>query len=60
MSDKGIDEQFPTNPINPYGMSKLMSENILQDTAKANKDFKYVILDILMSLVQMFIMKKIF
>ena len=43
MSDKGIDEQFPTNPINPYGMSKLMSENILQDTAKANKDFKYVI-----------------
>ena len=39
----GISEDFQTNPINPYGMSKLMSERVLQDTAKAHKDFKYVI-----------------
>lgn len=39
----GIDEEYPTNPINPYGMSKLMSERVLQDTAKANSEFKYVI-----------------
>jgi UDP-glucose 4-epimerase len=31
-------------PINPYGMSKLMSENVLIDSGKAYKDFKYVIL----------------
>jgi UDP-glucose 4-epimerase len=40
----GIDENFPTNPINPYGQSKLFSEKIIIDTAKANKNFKYVIL----------------
>jgi UDP-glucose 4-epimerase len=39
----GIDENYPTNPINPYGMSKLMSERVLQDTALAYEDFKYVI-----------------
>jgi UDP-glucose 4-epimerase len=39
----GIDETFSTNPINPYGMSKLMSETILKDAAKANKKFKFVI-----------------
>jgi len=39
----GIDETYPTDPINPYGMSKLMSERVLQDAAKANPGFKYVI-----------------
>lgn len=39
-----IDERAPTHPINPYGMSKLMSEQILQDTAKSNMNFRYVIL----------------
>jgi len=39
----GIDENFPTEPINPYGQSKLFSEKIIQDAAKANPDFKYVI-----------------
>jgi len=39
-----IKESTPTNPINPYGMSKLMSEAVLQDTAKANDHFKFVIL----------------
>ena len=41
--DDGLDEKFPTNPINPYGMSKLMSERVIQDTAAAHKDFKFVI-----------------
>ncbi len=40
---EGISEIYNTNPINPYGMSKLMSERILQDTAKAHENFKYVI-----------------
>ncbi|WP_457562880.1 UDP-glucose 4-epimerase GalE [Caminibacter pacificus] len=39
----GIKEDFPTNPINPYGQSKLFSEKIIQDAAKANPEFKYVI-----------------
>lgn len=39
-----VDEFSATNPINPYGWSKLMSERVLIDTAKANKDFKYIIL----------------
>lgn len=38
-----ITENNPTQPINPYGRSKLMVERILADTAKAH-DFKYVIL----------------
>ncbi|TQV64457.1 MAG: UDP-glucose 4-epimerase GalE [Sulfurovum sp.] len=43
MSTEGIDENYATKPINPYGMSKLMSERVLQDTALANSDFKFVI-----------------
>ncbi|PLY10519.1 MAG: UDP-glucose 4-epimerase GalE [Arcobacter sp.] len=39
----GIDEKYPTSPINPYGMSKLMSEKVLQDTASLNDNFKYMI-----------------
>lgn len=39
-----IDENTLLAPINPYGMSKLMSEQVLKDTAKANQNFKYVIL----------------
>ncbi len=39
----GLHEKLPTNPINPYGMSKLMSEQILQDTASAHSNFKFVI-----------------
>jgi UDP-glucose 4-epimerase len=38
----GVKEDFPTNPINPYGQSKLFSEQIIQDTAKIS-EFKYVI-----------------
>ncbi|BCD60561.1 UDP-glucose 4-epimerase [Nitratiruptor sp. YY08-14] len=40
----GIKEEAPTYPINPYGQSKLMSEQILKDTANAYSDFKYVAL----------------
>lgn len=38
-----IDEDFVTNPINPYGQSKLMSEQVIKDEAKVNKNFKYCI-----------------
>ena len=38
-----IDEEFETNPINHYGHSKLMSEQIIKDEAKVNSDFKYII-----------------
>jgi len=43
LPEEGIDENYPTAPINPYGMSKLMSERILQDSAVANSDFKFVV-----------------
>lgn len=38
-----VTESTPTQPINPYGRSKLMSEWLIQDYAKAS-DLKYVIL----------------
>lgn len=36
-----IDEEHPQNPINPYGKSKLMVEQLLKDYSEAY-DFKYV------------------
>lgn len=41
--DAIITEESPTDPINPYGMSKLMSETMLRDLAKAT-DMRYVVL----------------
>lgn len=41
---EGIDEEHPLKPINPYGQSKIMSERIIQDVARAHPDFKFVIL----------------
>ncbi len=38
-----VPEDLPTNPINPYGRSKLMSEWMLADAAKAH-GFSYVAL----------------
>jgi UDP-glucose 4-epimerase len=38
-----VTEPAPTDPINPYGRSKLMTEWMLQDTAHAY-DFRYVAL----------------
>lgn len=39
-----VKETTPTNPINPYGWSKLMSERVLMDVGNVHPDFKYVIL----------------
>lgn len=38
-----IDEKAPTNPINPYGRSKLMVEQILQDCSQSY-GLKYIVL----------------
>lgn len=44
MTEEGIaDEETPTRPVNPYGMSKLMSENILRDLSAAS-GLRHVIL----------------
>lgn len=37
-------ETSPVKPINPYGYSKLMSEQIIKDFAAANSEFKFAIL----------------
>ncbi len=39
-----VSETSPQNPINPYGMSKLMTERILKDAAAAFEGFKFGIL----------------
>ncbi len=39
-----IRETAHTEPINPYGISKLTAERVLMDTANAHKGLKYVIL----------------
>ncbi len=42
-SKEGIlTEESPLSPINPYGKSKLMQENILKDVTFANKNFKVI------------------
>ncbi|MBP1747678.1 MAG: galE-2 [Deltaproteobacteria bacterium] len=38
-----LDENTPLKPINPYGMSKVMVEKVLQDIA-ASRDLKYIAL----------------
>lgn len=43
IQDYPVQETSPTLPINPYGKSKLMSENIIRDYAQAS-ELKYVIL----------------
>jgi UDP-glucose 4-epimerase len=37
-----VDESTPVNPINPYGRSKAMVEQILEDTSLAHPDFRAV------------------
>jgi len=39
-----VSEESPKAPLNPYGHSKLMSEQILNDISFANPDTKFVIL----------------
>ncbi|MGB3295722.1 MAG: UDP-glucose 4-epimerase GalE, partial [Phormidesmis sp.] len=41
--DNPVTEESPTNPINPYGYSKLMSERIIQDYGSASQ-LKYIVL----------------
>ena len=42
--EKFAKESSLTNPINPYGQSKLMTEHMLRDTSHANEEFNYVAL----------------
>jgi UDP-glucose 4-epimerase len=42
--DVPVKETAPTHPINPYGMSKLMSETVLMDTARSEEAINYGIL----------------
>lgn len=42
--DKQIQENFPLKPINPYGQSKLMVEQVLQDLAHSDPDWKIAVL----------------
>ena len=37
-----LDENHPTVPTNPYGQTKLIVEQILQDISSADKDFRVV------------------
>lgn len=39
-----VTESSPTNPINPYGQSKLMTEHMLKDSSFAHDAFNYVAL----------------
>lgn len=39
-----VDEASPLNPINPYGVSKMMVEQILKDVACAQSTFNYIAL----------------
>ncbi len=39
-----VKEDAPTEPLNPYGRSKLFSEGVLQDAGRAYKGLKYCIL----------------
>lgn len=41
---QSVSETSPLQPINPYGRSKLMSEEVLRDASLANPSFKHCIL----------------
>jgi UDP-glucose 4-epimerase len=43
-SNDTVDETAPTQPINPYGVSKLLAETMLRETAEAHPNFRPVIL----------------
>lgn len=42
--DPPVDESAPLGPINPYGQTKLMIENVLRDLHDANPDWRISIL----------------
>ncbi|MHB8110851.1 MAG: UDP-glucose 4-epimerase GalE [Syntrophorhabdaceae bacterium] len=39
-----VSEETPSAPINPYGMTKVMIEKVLQDIASSTKTFRYIAL----------------
>lgn len=39
-----VNEETPLSPINPYGMTKVMIERVLQDIAASKKNFRYIAL----------------
>jgi UDP-glucose 4-epimerase len=39
-----VNEETPSAPINPYGMTKVMIEKVLQDIASSTKTFRYIAL----------------
>ncbi|MCM2440551.1 UDP-glucose 4-epimerase GalE [Agrobacterium vitis] len=44
VEDRPVREADPLNPQSPYGQSKLMTELMLADTARAHPDFRFVAL----------------
>lgn len=42
--EEEVSEDSELSPVNPYGMSKLMSERMIEDAGKAHNDFSYIIL----------------
>jgi UDP-glucose 4-epimerase len=44
LADGVATEETPTSPINPYGWSKLMTEQMLKDISFAHEDFNYIAL----------------
>ena len=51
------DEEHPTNPVNPYGRTKLMIENIINDWTKVDQNEREPFLDILILLELMSLVK---
>jgi UDP-glucose 4-epimerase len=43
-TEKAVTEDAPTNPISPYGRSKLMTEWMLRDVSSVHADFRYIAL----------------
>lgn len=43
-SSEPVMESAPLAPINPYGQSKVMCEQLLRDYAQANTEFRFVVL----------------
>lgn len=44
VSDEPVSEDAPTRPLSPYGQSKLMTERILADAARAHPGLRYAVL----------------
>ena len=42
--ENGLSESCDKSPINPYGYSKMLSEEIIESRASYNKNFKYILI----------------